>query len=110
MSFYEIINLIFPLLLISLLLYIVLYFVKKYSFKRVNNQWLDIKVINNHMIMPKKFLSVIKIKDQLLILGISENNISLLKEIPIEGGEFNEPAINYSNQSFKDILKIFIPR
>lgn len=110
MSAFEILNLIFPLLLISILLYAVLFFVKKYSFKRVNNQLLDVKVINNQMIMPKKFLSVVKVKNHLLILGVSEQNISLLKEIPIEENEIVMPTENYSNQGFKDIFKKFIQR
>ena len=95
MSFFEIIKLIFPLLLICVMLYGLLVFVKKYSFKRGGNALLDIKVINNQIIMPKKFLSVVKVKDKLLILGVSENNITLLKEIDADASDLmNETDAN----------------
>lgn len=77
MSFFDIVKLIFPLLIISLMLYGLLLFVKKYSFKRGGKSLQNIKVLSNQMIMPKKFLSVVRVKDKLLILGISENNINL---------------------------------
>jgi hypothetical protein len=44
MSFFEIVKLIFPLLIISLMLYGLLVFVKKYSFKRGGNSLQNIKV------------------------------------------------------------------
>jgi flagellar protein FliO/FliZ len=87
-----------------------LVFVKKYSFKRVGNALLDIKVINNQMIMPKKFLSVVKVKDKLLILGVSENNITLLKEIDADETDLlNETDAN-QNQGFADLFKKYLPK
>lgn len=110
MSFFEIIKLIFPLLLICFMLYGLLVFVKRYSFKRGGSSLLDIKVINNQMIMPKKFLSVVKVKDKLLILGISENNITLLKEIDADATDLmNETEANHT-QGFADIFKKFLPK
>jgi flagellar protein FliO/FliZ len=110
MSFFEIIKLIFPLLLICLMLYGLLVFVKRYSFKRGGNALLDIKVINNQMIMPKKFLSVVKVKNKLLILGISENNITLLKEIDADATDLmNEPETNHT-QGFAEIFKKLLPK
>ncbi len=110
MSFFEIVKLIFPLLLICGMLYGLLVLVKKYSFKRGGISLLDIKVINNQMIMPKKFLSVVKVKDKLLILGISENNISLLKEIDADENDFINETTKYSTQGFADIFKNFLPK
>jgi flagellar protein FliO/FliZ len=110
MSFFEIIKLIFPLLIICLMLYGLLVFVKKYSFKRGGNALLDIKVINNQMIMPKKFLSVVKVKDKLLILGVSETNITLLKEIDVDESDLMNETTPNINQGFADILKKFLPK
>ena len=108
MSFFEIVKLIFPLLLICLMLYGLLVFVKRYSFKRGGNALLDIKVINNQMIMPKKFLSIVKVKDKLLILGVSENNINLLKEIDAEESDLIPEANNNLNQGFADLFKKYL--
>lgn len=110
MSFFEIVKLIFPLLLICLMLYGLLVFVKRYSFKRGGNALLDIKVINNQMIMAKKFLSVVKVKDKLLILGVSENNITLLKEIDADESDVMNEAYANPNQGFADIFKKFLPK
>lgn len=110
MSFFEIIKLIFPLLIICLMLYGLLVFVKKYSFKRGGSSLLNIKVINNQMIMPKKFLSVVKVKDKLLILGISENNITLLKEIDADEADLSSEVFQNPNQGFAEIFKKFLPK
>ena len=110
MSFLDILKLIFPLLLICLMLYGLLLFVKKYSFKRGGNALMDIKVLNNQLIMPKKFISVVKVKDKLLILGVSDSSITLLKEIDADENDFmNESDIN-SNYGFADVFKKFLPK
>lgn len=110
MSFFEILKLIFPLLLICLMLYGLLVFVKKYSFKQGGNALLNIKVINNQMIMPKKFLSVVKVKDKLLILGISETGITLLKEIDADETDLMNETDANPNQGFAEIFKKFLPK
>jgi len=108
MSFFEIIKLIFPLLIISLMLYGLLVFVKKYSFKRGGRSLQNIKVLSNQMIMPKKFLSVVRVKDKLLILGISENNISLLKEIEAEEADLITETNPNMQQGFADLFKKYL--
>lgn len=110
MPFFEIIKLIFPLLIICLMLYGLLVFVKRYSFKRGGSSLINIKVINNQMIMPKKFLSVVKVKDKLLILGISDNNITLLKEIDADENDISNEAFQNPNQGFAEIFKKFLPK
>lgn len=108
MSFFEIIKLIFPLLIISLMLYGLLVFVKKYSFKRGGKTLQNIKVLSNQMIMPKKFLSVVKVKDKLLILGISENNINLLKEIEADETDLIPETSQNMTQGFADLFKKYL--
>ncbi len=92
------------------MLYGLLVFVKKYSFKRSGKALLDIKVISNQMIMPKKFLSVVKVKDKLLILGISETGITLLKEIDADENDLMNEAYTNPNQGFAEIFKKFLPK
>jgi flagellar protein FliO/FliZ len=111
MGFYDVIKVFFPLVLIVGLLYTVLHFVKKSGFSiRSNNSKfyknLNIKVISNQMIMPKKFISIVKIKDKFLVLGISENSINMLKELDDEN-EYDEQVYNEKNSenNFLSILK-----
>jgi flagellar protein FliO/FliZ len=84
MTLLGILKAIIPLILLVALLYGILVFVKKYglSFKnKIQQGSPDIKLISTRMIMPKKFISIIKIEDKLLVLGVSEQSITLLKEM-----------------------------
>jgi flagellar protein FliO/FliZ len=62
------------------------------------------------MIMPKKFLSVVKVKDKLLILGVSETGITLLKEIDADETDLMHETLVNQNQGFAEILKKFLPK
>ena len=88
MSFFEIVKAFIPLLFIVGLLYGVLVFVRKYGInaKGKKSGYVSIDVISSQMIMPKKFISVVRVEDRLLVLGISEQSITLLKELerPVE--------------------------
>ena len=111
MGFYDVIKVFFPLVLIVGLLYTVLHFVKKsgFSIRGSNSKLyknLNVKVISSQMIMPKKFISIVKIKDKFLVLGVSENSINMLKEFDDEN-EYDEPVYNEKNSenNFLSILK-----
>ncbi|MFO7445025.1 MAG: flagellar biosynthetic protein FliO [Ignavibacteriaceae bacterium] len=115
MGFFDILGAFVPLIIIVALLYGVLIFVKKYGYNLKGKEFspLDIKVISTKMIMPKRFISVIKVQDKLLVLGVSEHSINLLKELEsdIEDSKtdntaetWNSGVIN-SGGSFFNILK-----
>ena len=98
-----------PLLLVIILLYSVLYLVKKYGlrFSPQKFQIGGIKVISTQQIMPKKYISLIKVEDRLLIVGVSDNSFSLLKEIDCPD-ELLESSSNQSKDlpgNLKDIIK-----
>ena len=106
MGLLDIVKMIFPLLLIVILLAGVLWYVKRYSFqsKGLQSLGVDVKVISSKMILPKKYISIIKVKDRLLVLGVSDNSINLLKEFdvsPEDEIEFNSTG----KENFVDILK-----
>ncbi len=106
MTFFEIIRMVLPLLLIIALLGGVLWFVKKYSYQARSSESLgiDINVLSSKMILPKKYVSIVKIKDRLLVLGVSDGSINLLKEFEVSPGD--EISLNTSNkENFLDILK-----
>jgi len=83
MSFIDIIKSFLPLVIIFILLFGVLLLVKKYSFSLSGKkmQSLNINIIHNQLILPKKYLSLVRVQNKILLLGISENNITLLKEL-----------------------------
>ncbi len=108
MSFLDILKAIIPLIFIVGLLYGVLFFVKKYgvSFKGKGSSLINIKVLSSQMLMPKKYISVVKVEDKILVLGVSEHSISLLKELDSTIDEVETNNFTPDNdQSFLKILK-----
>jgi flagellar protein FliO/FliZ len=99
-----------PLFLVIILLYSVLYFVKKYGlrFSPQQFQFGGIRVVSTQQIMPKKYISLIKVEDKLLIVGVSDNSFSMLKEIdcPEELLDSNIPQPkSILPANLKDIIK-----
>ncbi len=98
---------IFVVLLILLAgVYIVVYLMKKVMFRFDNSaaQNIPINLIAVQGIMPKKFVGIIKVKDDFYLIGISENNITLLDKL--DPGKFDEFDFDYiQNSKFSDVLK-----
>jgi flagellar protein FliO/FliZ len=96
MSLIQIFSGFLPLFLIIIALGGILYLVKKfgYKFKLKNVSAFKIQIVATKMIMPKKYITVVNVQDNLLVLGISEHSITLLKEIseniPTETDSFSE--------------------
>ena len=106
MPLFDVVKMILPLLLLVGLLGGVLWYVKRFSYQSRNTKSLgiDVKILTSKMILPKKYISVIKVKDRLLVLGVSDNSINLLKELdvnPEDEIEFN----SNEKENFLDILK-----
>ncbi len=107
MNFLEIVKTLIPLFLILGGLFAVLLLVRRYSFS-INGKkakLLNVEVINNQLILPKKYISVVRVEDKLLVLGISENNISLLKEYDYKPDLTIEEKNGEFKQTFVDMLK-----
>ena len=104
----DLIKALIPLLLLVGLLYGVLVFVKKYGIKfkgKNDHNSLKIKVLSNQMIMPKRFISVVKIEDKKLVLGVSEHSITLLKELNSEVNDIETGKDEQGKENFLDVLK-----
>ncbi|GBD88086.1 flagellar biosynthesis protein FliO [bacterium BMS3Abin03] len=106
MSTGDLLKALLPLILIIGLLYAALYFLKKYSFRGKGKESgiLNIRVLSNKMIMPKKFISVVRVEDKLFVLAISENSITLLEEIN-SPNDSTIPSIHKEKESFLAALK-----
>jgi flagellar protein FliO/FliZ len=107
MSFFDIVKAFIPLIIIAGLLYGVLLLVKKYgaSFKGTKAGVVPIKVLCTQMIMPKKFISIVKVDDKLLVLGVSDNSITLLKELEPSDEIETAPTAPKNDNNLIDILK-----
>ncbi len=81
MTLLTVVKAIVPLIFILGLLYAVLWAVKKYSFSFNGKKSGNIKVLSTQMILPKKYISLVKIEDKVLVLGVSEHSVNLLKEL-----------------------------
>lgn len=96
------------LLVLFGVMYGLLYFVKKYmfSFTQKGNQPVNIQVLSTRALMPKKFVSVVKIQDKVYFLGISENSVNLIDKLEESDFEIKGPEIESGETpSFKELLK-----
>ena len=110
MSVLDVIKMLLPLFIILLILLGALYLVKKTRFLpspngRVN---LDIKVLTAKAILPKKYVAVVKVDEKILILGVSDASINLLREMDYipEKFEFDPDEQKSFFEIFKKKMKI----
>ncbi|MFH1194292.1 MAG: flagellar biosynthetic protein FliO [bacterium] len=83
MNFLDIFKIFFVLVLLLGVMYVLLYLVKKYfySFDTKSSRNVKIEVVSTQAIMPKKYVSVIKVLDKIFILGVSDHSVSLIDKI-----------------------------
>ncbi len=106
MSVVDVFTTVLPLFLIVGLLYAALWFIRKNGIVvgKNQNKISQLKVISTQSIMHKKFISVVKVQDTYLVLGISENSITLLKELDSLEENNNEDETS-TKQTFSEIFK-----
>ncbi|MFA6026727.1 MAG: flagellar biosynthetic protein FliO, partial [Ignavibacteriaceae bacterium] len=98
----------FPLVLVIGLLYAVLIFIKRKGITVTGkrSKIFNIDVLSTQSIMPKKYISVVKVENKYLVLGISEHSINLLKELDIDENQIDEEVDNDTiKNNFLDTLK-----
>ncbi|MCX6169920.1 MAG: flagellar biosynthetic protein FliO [Ignavibacteriales bacterium] len=107
MTFFDIVKSFIPLVLILGLLFGVLVLVRKYSFSLSGKKQrsVNVDVIYNQLILPKKYLSLIRVQDKLLVLGISESSITLLKELDYNSYQDSESQSKDNKPNFVDLFK-----
>ncbi|MBA4252134.1 MAG: hypothetical protein C0425_02145 [Chlorobiaceae bacterium] len=106
MYFFDLLKAFIPLLLVLGLLYAVLYFIRKNSLTIGGKKGtlLKIKVLSSQLIFPKKYITLVQIEDKILVLGITENGMNVLKEL--DAAELaDQKVIENPNENFIDILK-----
>lgn len=110
MSFFEIIKLIFPLFLMVGLLYGVMLLIKKYSPKSNKISSSNLRVLSTLSLMPKKYISVVKVNNKVLILGVSEQSINLLQEAAAEDFNISDEEVGELNPNFRDLFNKMMPK
>ena len=107
MGIVDVFQMIFPLLLITLLLGGVWYFISKKkiigNFSKFNTLPIDIVTVKS--IMPKKYIAAVKVEDKLLILGISDHSINLLQESDFDSAKLINEAGTENRSKFHELLK-----
>lgn len=106
MTVWEMLTTILPLILVLVLLYAALLFVRKSGFVINKNQrkLSQFKVISTQAIMNKKYISIVKVQDSYLVLGISDNSINLLKELDAVEEDKHENDTK-GKQTFAEVFK-----
>ncbi|MGE5352854.1 MAG: flagellar biosynthetic protein FliO [Acidobacteriota bacterium] len=106
MEFWNILKIIFLLILILGLMYGTLYLARKYffTFDKSTKKLVKIKVLSTQMLLPKKYIQVVQVHDKILVLGVSDNSINLLQELngPVTARLVEEET---SRNDFKDNFK-----
>jgi len=110
MSVLDVVKMLLPLFVILLILLGALYIVKKTRIATNGNGAfnIDIKILTAKSILPKKYIAVVKVDEKILILGVSDNSINLLKEMDYDAEKFNTNEIKTGKffETFKKKLKI----
>ncbi|MBU2492259.1 MAG: flagellar biosynthetic protein FliO [Bacteroidetes bacterium] len=108
MGFGDIAQIFFILFLLLGVMYVMLYLVKKYLFTydKKASKLINISVLSTQVLMPKKYISVIKIRDKIYVLGISDNSITLIdKQDNFLQEAENEVNSSTEKKNFLDLLK-----
>ncbi len=103
MTAWDVISMLFPIILIIGLLLAALYFVKRKQLKIGGNSDLfNVRVLFTKSIMPKKYISFVRIGDKIMVLGVSDNSISVLKEL-----DWDESYSTDSGNTAKSFYELF---
>ncbi|MDP3148073.1 MAG: flagellar biosynthetic protein FliO [Ignavibacteria bacterium] len=108
MGFVDVLKALFPLVLVIGLLYAVLIFIKRKGITVTGrkSKIFHIDVLSTQSIMPKKYISVVRVENKYLVLGVSDQSINLLKELDVDESIVDEPLEDESSKNnFLDILK-----
>lgn len=101
---WEIAKLIFYLALVLSLIYLINLFLKKKLTGQKKGEFME--VIEQVYLAPKKSLVLMRIKEEILLLGLTDTGLNLLKKW--DQSEFGNLEMDSSGTNFKGYLKEFI--
>ncbi len=105
MSFWDIAKVFLILFVMLGAMYGMLYLLKRYFYSSPgkNNYSLRIKILSTQTIMPKKFISIVKIDDKVYVLGVAENSINLIDKME---DSFDENLPGYESTEKPTFLQL----
>ena len=109
----EIMKMIFYLIIILLAIYILARFLKKFYLNPSGGE--NLELIEQIYLESKKSLKLVRVKDKILLLSVSEENIKKLKEWPESEFDYKrhsklENKFDFNNMDFNNILNKFMNR
>jgi flagellar protein FliO/FliZ len=75
-------------------------FLRKYSVPKASKHQTQIKVLQQHYLGPKKSLAIVRVAGESILIGITDNNINMIKSLSLLDDEVPEEA----PQSFGKVL------
>ncbi len=108
MSANDIVYIFVVLTILLATVYVVLYFMKKMMFRFDNGKGnhVPITVVAVKGILPKRYISVVKVLDNYYVIGVSDTNITLLDKANSEDfKDYSSLESTEVNAKFSDFLK-----
>ncbi|PID62469.1 MAG: hypothetical protein CR986_01495 [Ignavibacteriae bacterium] len=107
MSTWDILQIFLILALMMGMLYGLLFLIKKYlySYQSKGDSGSKIEIISTQVLMPKKYVSVIKFNSSFYLLGVSDNSVNLIDKLDNECLENPLEENIERKQSFLSLLK-----
>lgn len=82
------------------------FFIKKYSIKAgKSSQATQIKILTQHYLGPKKSLAIVRVAGESILVGITDQNISLIKALSLLDEEIPEETPKSFNNVFSKTQK-----
>ncbi|MCJ7507512.1 MAG: flagellar biosynthetic protein FliO [candidate division Zixibacteria bacterium] len=105
------VRLVLALVLIVGLIYASMYALKRFSYtgkKKLAGS--NIEILQRSYLAPKKGIYIVKVQSKILVLGVTDNNINLLTELPELADEKGNPQNPFSNpgdksKNFSDLMQ-----
>lgn len=69
-------------------------FLKKYNTKNISKNHNEIKILAQHYLGPKKSLAVVRVAGESILVGITDNNINMIKSLALLDEELPEVTPN----------------
>lgn len=90
-------------LVVSLMLAMAYYFVRKYkTSNKINKSNMQIKVLSQHYLGPKKSLAIVRVAGESVLIGVTDTNISMIKSLALLDEDIPTTEIP---QSFVETMK-----
>ncbi|MCB0351283.1 MAG: flagellar biosynthetic protein FliO [Bdellovibrionales bacterium] len=81
--------------IIALLAGGMLYFSRWYAkHNKVNTETTKIRVLGQHFLGPRKSLAIVRVAGETILIGVTDQNISMLKSLSLIDDEFPESVPN----------------